>query len=52
MLNRELLMEDIESYKNYLRMDNTKFLDLLRFVENDIKRHDTNMLQCIKANKR
>ncbi|XP_046384595.1 uncharacterized protein LOC124154737 isoform X2 [Ischnura elegans] len=52
MLENELVVDDPENYRNYLRMSEDVFMTLLNKVEGRIKRQDTNMRQCIPARKR
>jgi hypothetical protein len=52
MLEKELVADDPENYRNYLRMSEDVFNSLLSKVEGRIKRQDTNMRQCIPARKR
>ncbi|XP_063221343.1 uncharacterized protein LOC134530450 [Bacillus rossius redtenbacheri] len=52
LVNEELKMEDPESYKNYLRMDEQSFQKLKRVVESRIKKKSTNMRQSISVEKR
>ncbi|VEN56824.1 unnamed protein product [Callosobruchus maculatus] len=49
LLNTELRTEDPDAYKNFLRLDPSQFTILLSLVEDDIKKQDTFMRECISA---
>ncbi|KAJ8968798.1 hypothetical protein NQ314_002107 [Rhamnusium bicolor] len=49
MLNGELLTEDSNSYRNFLRMSSEKFEYLLQQISIHINKKDTVMRQCIPA---
>ena len=51
-LLRELALEDVSSYKNYLRMDAATFEDLLQRVAPIITKQDTYMRAAIPAGER
>lgn len=52
MLRNELSIEDPESFKNYLRMDDVIFKELLSSIEDTIKKQNTQFRQSISAEKR
>ncbi|XP_068082633.1 uncharacterized protein [Anabrus simplex] len=52
LLNNELRLEDSESYKNFLRMDEAQFTKLLNLVEPRIIKMNTNMRESISASRR
>ncbi|KAK9873634.1 hypothetical protein WA026_019962 [Henosepilachna vigintioctopunctata] len=49
MLNNELLNDDPQAYRNFLRMSNTQFEYILQQIEKSISKQDTNMRQCVTA---
>jgi hypothetical protein len=51
-LLKELASEDIESYKNWMRMDQATFHQLLEKVRPYIAKSNTNMRDCISAEDR
>lgn len=52
LLNQELISEDPDSYKNFLRLDEVQFKFLLGLVEQDIKKQDTFMRDAISPEHR
>ncbi|VEN36077.1 unnamed protein product [Callosobruchus maculatus] len=52
MLRNELLLEDPNRYKNFLRMDNECFNKLLRMILPDIEKQNTKLRECISAEDR
>ena len=52
MLCNELRVEDPESYRQYLRMDEGSFRKLLALVEPTISKRSTNMRESISAERR
>lgn len=52
LLNRELLIEDIESYRNFLRLDNQQFEKMLTLIVEDIQKQDTFMRDSISPRNR
>ncbi|KAB0804393.1 hypothetical protein PPYR_01363 [Photinus pyralis] len=52
LLQNELLHEDPEAYRNFLRMDNDTFMELLTLIDDIIKKQDTQLRQSIPSDKR
>lgn len=50
-MEKELVADDPENYRNYLRMSEDVFVSLLSKVEGRIKSQGTNMRQCIPVKK-
>lgn len=51
-LNKELLLSDEASYRNYLRVTKTQFNFLLTLVQQHVARSDTEMREAIPAAER
>lgn len=49
MVDNELKPEDPASYKNFLRMNEETFNELLELIVNKIAKQDTCMRECISA---
>uniref|UniRef100_A0A1Y1M993 Transposase Helix-turn-helix domain-containing protein n=1 Tax=Photinus pyralis TaxID=7054 RepID=A0A1Y1M993_PHOPY len=52
LLHNELAVLDKENYKNFIRMDEDTFNDLLKLIENDIQKQDTKFRNAISAKDR
>ncbi|XP_031334954.1 putative nuclease HARBI1 [Photinus pyralis] len=52
LLQNELLHEDPDAYRNFLRMDNDTFMELLTLIDDIIKKQDTQLRQSIPSDKR
>ncbi|KAL1490125.1 hypothetical protein ABEB36_012866 [Hypothenemus hampei] len=52
VLREELLIEDPDQYKNFLRMDNECFLKLLNYIKCDIEKQNTHLRECVSAENR
>lgn len=52
MLNKELLSEDPNAYRNFVRMNNDQFEYILNLINDDIKKQDTFFREAISARNR
>ncbi|KAL1488721.1 hypothetical protein ABEB36_014520 [Hypothenemus hampei] len=52
MLNKELVLEDPTSYRNFLRMSHHQFDYILNLISDIIKKNDTNMREAISSRDR
>lgn len=52
MLEKELLPEDLDVYRNSLRMNSDQFKYILRLIEHKIQRQNTSFWEAISATSR
>lgn len=52
LLNKELLLEDLSAYRNYLRMSEQSYSELLNLVDNTLRKQDTYMRKSISSDEK
>jgi hypothetical protein len=52
MVHRELAVEDADAFRNFMRMTEDQFHEILGLVRGDIEKQDTTMRESVSAEKR